>query len=132
RGGAAGGAGLDAGARRVQLLGGVRDRTPLPRFDPDDDRRGHERRHADGDRPVAHRGQGQGRLVIARSWLFCPADRPDRLTRAVDVADVAVADLEDAVATDAKARARATGAEWLAGGPGRAPWGGGGGSKRRG
>ncbi|KMS83960.1 hypothetical protein ACZ91_50425, partial [Streptomyces regensis] len=58
--------------------------------------------------------------MIARSWLFCPADRPDRLTRAVDVADVAVADLEDAVATDAKERARATVAEWLAADPARA------------
>ncbi|WP_243794575.1 CoA ester lyase [Saccharopolyspora gloriosae] len=41
-----------------------------------------------------------------RSWLFCPADRPDRLRKAADVADVVVADLEDAVHVDGKRAAR--------------------------
>lgn len=58
--------------------------------------------------------------MIARSWLFCPADRPERLTRAVTVADVTVADLEDAVAVDAKARAREVVAEWLKANPAQA------------
>lgn len=58
--------------------------------------------------------------MIARSWLFCPADRPDRLERAVQVADVAVADLEDAVAVDAKTPAREQVAAWLATNPAQA------------
>lgn len=45
-------------------------------------------------------------MVSPRSWLFCPADRPDRLRKAVDAADAAVADLEDAVHVDGKAAAR--------------------------
>ncbi|MEU6130806.1 aldolase/citrate lyase family protein [Saccharopolyspora sp. NPDC047091] len=45
-------------------------------------------------------------MVSTRSWLFCPADRPDRLRKAVDAADAAVADLEDAVHVDGKAAAR--------------------------
>ena len=39
-------------------------------------------------------------------WLFCPADRPDRYAKALARADVVVLDLEDAVATPAKAAAR--------------------------
>ncbi|PZG18936.1 HpcH/HpaI aldolase/citrate lyase family protein [Nonomuraea aridisoli] len=43
----------------------------------------------------------------ARSWLFTPGDRPDRFGKAAATgADVAVLDLEDAVAPDAKAGAR--------------------------
>ncbi|GAB2678044.1 CoA ester lyase [Saccharopolyspora gloriosae] len=41
-----------------------------------------------------------------RSWLFCPADRPDRLGKAAGAADVVVADLEDAVHVDGKQAAR--------------------------
>lgn len=44
--------------------------------------------------------------MIPRSWLFCPGDRPGRLAKAVAAADVAVADLEDAVAPDRKDAAR--------------------------
>ena len=40
------------------------------------------------------------------AWLFCPADRPDRYTKALAVADVVIVDLEDAVAPDARESAR--------------------------
>ena len=39
--------------------------------------------------------------------LFCPADRPDRYDKAVQRSDTVILDLEDAVAPDAKADARA-------------------------
>jgi len=42
------------------------------------------------------------------AWLFCPADRPDRYPKALACADVVVLDLEDAVAPDGKAAARAS------------------------
>ncbi|SDI63115.1 HpcH/HpaI aldolase/citrate lyase family protein [Nonomuraea jiangxiensis] len=43
----------------------------------------------------------------ARSWLFTPGDRPDRFGKAAAAgADVAILDLEDAVAPEAKAGAR--------------------------
>lgn len=38
--------------------------------------------------------------------LFCPADRPERFGKALAVADAVIIDLEDAVAADAKVRAR--------------------------
>ncbi|MGM7665924.1 HpcH/HpaI aldolase/citrate lyase family protein [Microbacterium sp. A93] len=38
--------------------------------------------------------------------LFCPADRPERFTKAYERADAVILDLEDAVAPDAKAIAR--------------------------
>ncbi|MDZ8172667.1 HpcH/HpaI aldolase/citrate lyase family protein [Microbacterium xanthum] len=38
--------------------------------------------------------------------LFCPADRPERFAKAVARADAVIVDLEDAVAPDAKTRAR--------------------------
>lgn len=38
--------------------------------------------------------------------LFCPADRPDRFTKAAGRADAVILDLEDAVADDAKHEAR--------------------------
>lgn len=41
------------------------------------------------------------------AWLFAPADRPDRCLKAHDRADVAVVDLEDAVAADRKDAGRA-------------------------
>jgi citrate lyase subunit beta / citryl-CoA lyase len=40
------------------------------------------------------------------AWLFCPADRPERWTKALDAADVVIIDLEDAVAPQRKAAAR--------------------------
>ena len=55
----------------------------------------------------------------ARSYLFVPADRPERFAKALaSGADAVIVDLEDAVAPQAKATARAALAEWLAGGGG--------------
>jgi len=58
--------------------------------------------------------------VLARSYLFVPADRPERYAKALaSGADVVIVDLEDAVAPAAKAGARAALAAWLdAGGSG--------------
>ena len=39
-------------------------------------------------------------------WMFCPGDRPDRYARALALADVAILDLEDAVAPERKSQAR--------------------------
>lgn len=51
-----------------------------------------------------------------RSYLFVPADRPERYAKALGAgADAVIIDLEDAVAPDAKARARDALANWLAG-----------------
>ena len=60
-----------------------------------------------------------------RSWLFTPATRPDRFAKAAEVgADVAILDLEDAVAPGDKDQARATALDHLSraasGGPARA------------
>src|ERR1700681_2151212 len=52
--------------------------------------------------------------VRARSWLFTPATRPDRFAKASEVgADVAILDLEDAVAPIDKNRARETALDFL-------------------
>jgi citrate lyase subunit beta/citryl-CoA lyase len=60
-----------------------------------------------------------------RSWLFAPADRPDRCLKALaGAADQVIWDLEDAVAPEAKEEARRTVRELLrqtAGEP-RVPW----------
>ncbi len=49
-----------------------------------------------------------------RSWLFTPGSRPDRFAKAAEVgADVLIIDLEDAVAPDDKASARATVIDYL-------------------
>ncbi|WP_067896916.1 HpcH/HpaI aldolase/citrate lyase family protein [Nocardia vaccinii] len=48
-----------------------------------------------------------------RSWLFCPADRLDRLAGAVARADAVIADLEDAVAPAGKPDARDGLVRWL-------------------
>ena len=58
--------------------------------------------------------------MLARSYLFVPADRPERYAKALaSGADVVIVDLEDAVAPAAKAGARAALAAWLdAGGSG--------------
>lgn len=45
-------------------------------------------------------------LALGPALLFCPADRPDRYAKAAGRADTVVLDLEDAVAVDAKDRAR--------------------------
>lgn len=50
----------------------------------------------------------------ARSWLFVPGHRGDRFAKAAaSGADIVVCDLEDAVAADAKASARAEVTRWL-------------------
>ncbi len=50
----------------------------------------------------------------ARSWLFVPGHRHERFAKAAaSSADIVVCDLEDAVADDAKAAARAEVARWL-------------------
>ena len=54
-------------------------------------------------------------LAPHRSWLFTPATRPDRFAKAAaSGADVAILDLEDAVAPKDKAEARKTALEYLA------------------
>ena len=64
--------------------------------------------HNDVPQPVA------ADLSEARSWLFVPGDRRDRFAKAAaSGADLVVCDLEDAVAAEAKASARANVAEWL-------------------
>jgi citrate lyase subunit beta/citryl-CoA lyase len=45
------------------------------------------------------------------AWLFCPADRPDRYSKAYGRSDVVIFDLEDAVAPTAKPGARTALAE---------------------
>ncbi len=51
-----------------------------------------------------------------RSLLFVPGDRPDRMAKALGLgADALILDLEDAVAPDAKPRARAEVAQFLSG-----------------
>lgn len=51
------------------------------------------------------------------TWLFVPADRPDRFEKATESkADQLIIDLEDSVASAAKAHARETTARWLASG----------------
>jgi len=56
--------------------------------------------------------------IRARSWLFTPATRADRFAKASAAgADVAILDLEDAVAPKDKAQARTTALDYLAGNP---------------
>jgi (S)-citramalyl-CoA lyase len=56
--------------------------------------------------------------IRARSWLFTSATRPDRFAKAAEAgADVAILDLEDAVAPKDKAEARKTAVEYLVGSP---------------
>ena len=57
--------------------------------------------------------------VRARSWLFTPATRPDRFAKAAAAgADVAILDLEDAVAPRDKGQARTIALDYLADRPG--------------
>jgi (S)-citramalyl-CoA lyase len=52
--------------------------------------------------------------IRTRSWLFTPATRPDRFAKAAAAgADVAILDLEDAVAPRDKGRARAIALDYL-------------------
>lgn len=52
--------------------------------------------------------------ALPRSYLFVPADRPERIAKALaSGADAVIVDLEDAVAPQAKADARAALAQWL-------------------
>ena len=56
--------------------------------------------------------------IRTRSWLFTPATRPERFAKASQAdADVAILDLEDAVAPGDKARARNNALDYLAGNP---------------
>jgi citrate lyase subunit beta/citryl-CoA lyase len=56
--------------------------------------------------------------TVARSYLYVPGDRPEMLAKALTRgADALIVDLEDAVAPAAKAAARVTVADWLAGLP---------------
>jgi citrate lyase subunit beta/citryl-CoA lyase len=56
--------------------------------------------------------------VVARSYLFVPADRPEMLAKSERRgADAVIIDLEDAVAPSAKSTARAAVALWLAATP---------------
>jgi (S)-citramalyl-CoA lyase len=56
--------------------------------------------------------------IRTRSWLFTPATRPERFVKASQVgADVAILDLEDAVAPGDKVRARINALDYLAGKP---------------
>src|SRR5277367_3609634 len=53
--------------------------------------------------------------IRTRSWLFTPATRPERFAKASQAgADVAILDLEDAVAPGDKVRARTTALDYLA------------------
>ncbi len=55
---------------------------------------------------------------MTRSFLYVPADRPDRLVGALDRgADAVIADLEDGVAPAAKDEARRNATAWLADAP---------------
>lgn len=63
--------------------------------------------------PLSVAAAGAG---VARSWLFVPATRPDRFTKAVATgADLVVVDLEDAVPAGEKEAARDEAVGWLAG-----------------
>jgi (S)-citramalyl-CoA lyase len=57
----------------------------------------------------------QKSILSLKSWLFTPATKSDRFSRAVEVrADALIIDLEDAVAPSAKNVARATALRYLA------------------
>ena len=55
-------------------------------------------------------------ITTASSYLFVPANRPERYAKALESgADAVIVDLEDAVALPQKEEARATLARWLRG-----------------
>ena len=58
----------------------------------------------------------QKSILSLKSWLFTPATKSDRFTRAADVhSDALIIDLEDAVAPSAETEARETALRYLAG-----------------
>ena len=58
-------------------------------------------------RGVSMNGSTPGLQALPRAYLFVPADRPERFAKArASGADAVIVDLEDAVAPEAKARAR--------------------------
>ena len=62
------------------------------------------------------RAKLQKSILSLKSWLFTPATKSDRFTRAADVhSDALIIDLEDAVAPSAKTEARETALRYLAG-----------------
>ncbi|MPS67786.1 MAG: CoA ester lyase [Novosphingobium sp.] len=64
--------------------------------------------------PVSHEP------IAARSWLFAPGDSEKKMTKAMEgEADIVLIDLEDAVATDAKAAARVMVHDFIAANPGQ-------------
>ena len=61
-------------------------------------------------------------MHVALTYLFVPGDRPDRFDKAAaSGADAVILDLEDAVAPEAKARAREAIGEWIARHPEQRP-----------
>jgi len=54
----------------------------------------------------------QVRRLAGPAILFCPADRPERYSKALDRADAVIFDLEDAVHAEQKPAARQSLAEW--------------------
>jgi citrate lyase subunit beta/citryl-CoA lyase len=62
-------------------------------------------------------------VMVVRSWLFVPGDSERKLAKVAQCgADVVIVDLEDAVAPEAKARARAMAGEWIGSQPEDAPF----------
>jgi citrate lyase subunit beta/citryl-CoA lyase len=60
-----------------------------------------------GDLPEGQLPDAAQRIAVARSFLFVPGDRPDRVRKALDAgADAIIIDLEDAVRSDARPFAR--------------------------
>jgi (S)-citramalyl-CoA lyase len=60
------------------------------------------------------RSNRQQAILSLKSWLFTPATKPERFTRATEVcADALIVDLEDAVAPSAKEQAREAALQYL-------------------
>jgi (S)-citramalyl-CoA lyase len=75
-------------------------------------------RHVSCTHPKPSPMTNHGCIRRVRGWLFTPATRPDRFANAaVAGADVAILDLEDAVAPKDKAQARTTAIEYLSDSP---------------
>src|SRR5690606_3875276 len=110
----------DEGPRRLRLLHRVRGGAALPRRDPDEHRRGHQRRPADGGGQVPAPRRDGGAMTgarLPRSYLYVPGNAPDTLGRALTRgADALIVDLEDAVPANAKNAARRSVAAWLGSG----------------
>lgn len=50
---------------------------------------------------------GRRAELLGPTWLFCPADRPERFAKAAEQADAVIIDLEEGVAPADRPRARA-------------------------